>query len=48
MTTTTMPTVHARRPGPRAWMRMIQAEAKMITRSTADLVFRWVCPSCCW
>ena len=31
MTTMTMPAVHARRPGPRAWMRMIQAEVKMKT-----------------
>ncbi|MDN5588198.1 ABC transporter permease [Brevibacterium linens] len=38
MSTMTMPTVHARRPGPSAWMRMVQAEAKMITRSTANLI----------
>lgn len=38
MTTMTIPRAHARRPGPRAWMRMIQAEGKMISRSTANLV----------
>ncbi|GAB3063828.1 ABC transporter permease [Sediminivirga luteola] len=30
--------VHARRPGPRAWLKLIQAEAKMVTRDTAGLI----------
>lgn len=38
MTTMPIPSVHARRPGARAWMRMIQAEGKMIVRSTANLI----------
>jgi ABC-2 type transport system permease protein len=35
MTTTT---IHARRPGASAWLRMIQAEAKMIIRDTAGVI----------
>jgi len=31
-------TIHAYRPGPVAWAKMIRAEAKMITRSTANLI----------
>lgn len=38
MTTTTTTTTQARRPGPRAWLRMIQAEAKMIIRDTSGMI----------
>jgi len=38
MTTTTPTTIQARRPGAGAWLRMIQAEAKSIIRSTADVL----------
>lgn len=38
MTTPPTPTVQARRPGPRAWLRMIQAETRMITRDTTGLI----------
>lgn len=31
-------TIHARRPGPKAWLRLIQAEARMTARDTAGLI----------
>lgn len=31
-------TIQARRPGPHAWLQMIQAEAKMITRDAAAMI----------
>lgn len=34
----TTKTIHARRPGANAWLKMIQAEAKMISRDTAGLI----------
>ncbi|WP_120006320.1 ABC transporter permease [Nesterenkonia muleiensis] len=36
--TTTTTTIQARRPGAAAWLRMIQAEAKMITRDTSGMI----------
>lgn len=44
MTTTTTPTTPARRPGPRAWTRMIQAEARMITRDPANVIIPLALP----
>lgn len=35
---TTTPTIHSRRPGPAAWLKMFQAEARMISRDTAGLL----------
>lgn len=31
-------TIHARRPGLKAWLRLIQAEARMVVRDTAGLI----------
>lgn len=31
-------TIHARRPGPKAWLKLIQAEARMTARDTAGLI----------
>lgn len=31
-------TIHARRPGPKAWWKLIQAEARMTARDTAGLI----------
>lgn len=44
MTTTTTHNAHARRPGPRAWLRMIQAEARMITRDPANITIPLAVP----
>lgn len=44
MTTATTPPVRARRPGPRAWLRMIQAEGTMITRDAANVVIPLALP----
>jgi ABC-2 type transport system permease protein len=44
MTTIATPTVHARRPGPRAWLRMVQAEARMITRDPANVIIPLAVP----
>ena len=38
MATRPTTTIQARRPGPRAWLRMTQAEARMITRDTAGMI----------
>lgn len=43
-TTTTTPAVHARRPGLRAGLRMIQAEARMITRDPANVIIPLAVP----
>lgn len=44
MTTTTTPTIHARRLGPRAWLRMILTEARMITRDPANVIIPLALP----
>ncbi|WP_433544990.1 ABC transporter permease [Streptomyces sp. CA-294286] len=42
--TTTSPAVHTRRPGLRAWLRMMQAEARMITRDPANVIIPLAVP----
>lgn len=44
MTTTTTSPIQGRRPGAGAWLRMIQAEAKMIARDPANVIIPYALP----